>query len=616
MRRIIGKIKKNPSLITLRRVIKYSFPYWKPIVLSFVCTFIVNGLALLQPLMIKYLIDNIIDKGNPIRHIVIPVINYHFSASAMWIFNAIVISFIVLVVTKGIFAYAQGYLMPYGVQQAIRDIRDDVFLHIQFLPLRTIEKFKTGDLIVRVLNDSGSLATALGVEMLNFANYFIIIMGALGWMFWKDWKMTLLILAVSPLVTFAVIKFGRYINQAAKRGMIQSANITSRLQECITGIRITKGFAREDYEIGRFKNENNNLFGITMKMAQFSATQAPVVEFLAALGITVAVWYGGMEVIRGRFSVGDMFAFWGFMVMAMNPINKIASTYASLQSALVSANRIFEIMDSPLEEEDSAGAIDPGRIKGHLKFQNVWFEYDPGVPVLKDITFEVRPGTILALVGKSGAGKSTTVSLVPRFYDPVKGEIILDGYNLKNIRLKSLRSQLGIVSQETVLFSGTIRENLLYGKLDATQEEVEAAAKAAHAHDFIMQMPQGYDTRIGERGMTLSGGQRQRLAIARALLRDPRILILDEATSSVDTQSEVLIQEALDRLMKGRTTIVIAHRLSTVRKAHKIVVLEDGRIEEMGTHEELFAQGGLYAEYCKTQLRQTQSLVKAEILNM
>lgn len=609
---MIHHITKNSNVVMLRRVINYSLPYWKPIVIAFVCTLIVNGLALLYPLMIKYLIDNIIEKGNPIRHVVIPFINFEFSASALWIFNAIVIGFIIIVFAKGIFGYAQAYLMPYGMQQAVRDIRDDVFYHIQFLPLRTVERFKTGDLIVRVLVDSGNLATALGVELINFINYVIIIIGAMAWMFWLNWKMTLLILAISPLVSVAVVRFGLYIKQAAYRMQVQSSNIMSRLQESITGIRITKGFAREGHEIKRFNNESESLYANVMKMTQFNATQLPVVEFLAALGIAVAVWYGGLEVIRGKFSVGDMFMFWALMSMTMNPVNKIASTYSSLLTALVSANRIFEVMDSTPEEPDSASKIDPGRIEGSIEFKDVSFEYEPGIPVIKNLTFDVPAGTILALVGRSGAGKTTTVNLIPRFFDPTGGVITVDGHDLKDINLKSLRRQLGIVSQETILFSGTIRDNLLYGKLDATQEEIEQAAIAAHAHEFIMDMPHGYDTIVGERGMTLSGGQRQRIAIARALLRDPRILILDEATSSVDTQSEALIQDALDRLMKDRTTIVIAHRLSTVRKAHKIIVIEDGGIEEAGTHDDLFKKGGLYAAYCKTQLRQDKNLVKSE----
>jgi len=585
---------KDAQNSVIKRIISYSMPYWKPIVAAGLLTLVVNALALAQPLLIKYLIDKGIG-GNDLK-----------------VFNLIIVGFIILVLFKGIFSYAQGYLMPYGVQQAIRDIRSKLFEHIQYLPLKTIEKFKSGDLMVRVLSDTSNLGSVLGVELLNLANNILIIIGAVAWMVYKDWKMTILILLTSPLVAFTVARFGELIKHATTRSMRQLSIIMGKLQEAISGIKVTKGFAQEEQIIANFNEENENLFGVGMKIAQLSATQTPIVEFLASIGIAVAVWYGGMLVISGKFSIGDIFAFWGYMVMAVNPLNKIASIYSSIQGTLASAQRIFEVMDSE-KEDDAPDAVEILCLKGQIAFKNVGFEYKTGVPVLSGVNFEVPPDTILALVGRSGAGKTTTANLIPRYYEPTQGEIFIDGMDIKKIKMKSLRSQLGIVSQETVLFSGTVRENLAYGKMDAGMEEIIAAAKAANAHNFITELPEGYETDLGEKGGQLSTGQRQRIAIARALLKDPRILILDEATSSVDVESEALIQEALERLMKGRTTIVIAHRLSTVRKADNIIVLEKGTVEEKGSHEELVKKGGLYADLVKYQLKGDKELVKFAI---
>lgn len=582
---------KESQTSIIKRILTYAAPYWKAIAAAGVMTLIVNGLALLQPLMIKYLID----KG--------------IGANNLAIFNYIILGFIALVLLKGIFSYAQGYLLPYGVQQAIRDIRAKLFEHIQYLPLQTVEKFKSGDLMVRVLSDTGNLGSVLGIELLNLANSILIIVGAVSWMVLKDWKMTILILLTSPLVGLTMARFGELTKHATTRSMKQLSLIMGKLQEAISGIKVTKGFAQEEQIIKNFNQENENLFGVSMKIAQLSATQTPIVEFLASIGIAIAVWYGGMLVIKGKFTIGDIFAFWGYMIMAVNPLNKISAIYSSIQGTMASAQRIFEVLDSPTET-DAPDAVELPNLKGEISFRQVSFEYQKGKPVLTKVSFEVPSDSILALVGRSGAGKTTTANLIPRYYDPSEGEILIDGIELKKIKIKSLRSQLGIVAQETMLFSGTVKENLAYGKMEAGMDEIISAAKAANAHDFIMELPQGYETDLGERGSQLSTGQRQRIAIARALLKDPRILILDEATASVDVESEALIQQALERLMKGRTTIVIAHRLSTVRKADNILLLDRGQVVEQGTHEELVATGGLYSELVKYQLKGDKELAK------
>jgi subfamily B ATP-binding cassette protein MsbA len=594
----VSKEHKEAAAV-LMRILRYALPYWKLVIGAGLCTLLTNVLALMQPQLIKYIMDHVL-AGEPVY------------GTRMFMLNACVGAFVVLVILKGAFGYGQGYLLPAGVQQAVRDIRDAVFNQIQFLPLRFFERYKTGDLLMRIVNDTNNLATVLGMELITFANNIIVILGAMGWMLWKDWLMTIVIIAISPLVAWSVAHFSGLVKSAVTKNQEQSADIFSSISETVQGIKVVKGFTQEDYEIKRFKAQNQALYSIMMKVIQLTVTQTPVVEFLAAIGIGVAVWYGGWQVIQGKFTVGDIFGFWGYMIMATNPLNRISQTFTQLQTTLVSANRILEVLDSPSEVRDTADAKDLPRVDGKIEFLGVSFEYDPGVPVLKDVSFTVPAGTILALVGPSGAGKSTTAALLPRFYDPQGGEIRIDGHDIRKVKLKSLRQQIGIVPQDTVLFSGTIRDNIAYGNRNASMDHVIEAARVANAHDFIMEMQDGYETIVGERGLNLSGGQRQRIAIARAVLRDPRILILDEATSSVDAQSESLIQEALDRLMKTRTTIIIAHRLSTVKKADRILVIDDGVIAEAGTHQELLDSGGLYTTFCRTQfLESCEMLEKA-----
>jgi subfamily B ATP-binding cassette protein MsbA len=508
--------------------------------------------------------------------------------------NLVIGGFLVLIVLKGIFASLQGYLLPFGVNSAVRDMRNDIFSHIQYLPLRTFEVYRTGDLMVRITNDTGCLGDVLGLGLINFINDILVLVGALGLMIYMDWQMTLMIMLMSPLVVVAVYRFGQFVEKAVNRNQQQMSHIFNTIEESITGIKIIKNFVRERHEIDKFKKQNQELFRLIMKVIQFKVTQVPVIEFLAAIGIAVAIWYGGLQVIKGRFSIGDIFAFWGYMIMATNPLNRISQTYSTIRGSIVSAQRIFEIMDRERERSDHPGAVDLPPVRGDIRFDNVSFHYNPDTPVLKELSLHVDPGTVLAIVGQSGAGKSTTINLLTRFYEPTGGRITLDGMDIQDAKLYSLRDQIAIVPQDTILFSGTIKENIGYGRKDATPEEIMEAAEAAHAHEFIETMPGGYDTIIGERGATLSGGQRQRIAIARAILKNPRILILDEATSSVDAISEEFIQKGLEKLMKERTTIVIAHRISTIKKSHKIIVLNHGQIAEEGTHDELIARGGVY----------------------
>ena len=395
--------------------------------------------------------------------------------------------------------------------------------------------------------------------------------------------------------------FGKKIRKTGGRIQECTADITSVLQESVASARVIKSFVREDYEVDRFDVENKANFRANMKNAQLMATLTPVVELVAAIGVTMIIWYGGNNVINGTITAGSLVAFLTYAVNISNPIKRLTRVIGNIQKALAAAQRVFMIIDMPEEIAESRDAKQLPEVSGKVEFQNVSFAYNDKGNVITDLSFSVKPGEVIAIVGPSGAGKSTIANLLPRFYDVNKGDIKIDGHSVREVTLDSLREQVGIVPQETMLFNGSVYNNILYGRLDATKEEIEAAAKAANAHDFIMQLTDGYETKLGDRGVNLSGGQRQRIAIARAILKNPRILILDEATSALDTESERVVQEALDRLMVGRTSFVIAHRLSTVKNADKILVLEKGNLVESGTHDELLALDGLYAHLYKIQ---------------
>jgi subfamily B ATP-binding cassette protein MsbA len=439
------------------------------------------------------------------------------------------------------------------------------------------------------------MTDALSVALPQFFVTLVTLVGSVITMFVVDWLLSLFLLVFAPLVNFVVAFFTRMIATSTKRSQQRIADLSSNLTEVLQGERIVKAFGREDFEAARFERSNDDFFGAYMKVLQLGQTQTPVVAMIVTIALLAVMGFSVREAIVGRLTSGQVFQFWTLVVLAINPLNRLAAFVGDLSKGFVGAERVFEILDLPIET-DPPDAIVPQRIEGGLRFERVTFAYKPDAPpVLHELTATILPGEIVALVGPSGAGKTTIVNLVPRFYSPQSGRIELDGVDLAHVQLAALRGAIAIVPQDALLFSGTIAENIRYGRLDATQAEIEAAAREANADEFVLDLPLGYQTLVGDRGMRLSGGQRQRISIARAVLRDPRILILDEATSALDNHSERLVEAALDRLLPGRTTLIIAHRLSTIRRANKILFIADGRVVESGTHETLLAGGGAYA---------------------
>ena len=572
---------------TYTRLIIYIRPYKLRLIAALICMVLAAGANLVVPWIIKDVIDKV------------------FSNKDMVMLNIITVGILITFFLRGIFFYSQTYLMSYIGQRVIIDIREAVYRQLQRLSLSYFDKRQTGTIMSTVTNDVAALQTALVESLVEMVTEAMILVGSLASMFFLHWKLTILTLFTMPLVLQAINVFGRKLRNAGRILQERTADITAVLQETIAGIRVVKSFAREEYEIDRFSQQNYKNFRAQMKTSQLMAALTPVIEVLAAIGVVFIIWYGGMEVIDGTITSGALIAFLIYVVNLANPVKRLSRVYGNIQRALAAAERVFEVIDTEPEIREAPGAVDLPVVKGYVAFEQVTFAYTPGQPALQNLTLTVKPGEMVAIVGPSGAGKTTIANLLPRFYETNEGRILVDGHDIRTVTLQSLREQIGIVPQETVLFNGTIYDNILYGRLNATEADVIAAAKAANAHEFIVKLTDKYQEQIGERGAKLSGGQRQRIAIARAILKNPRILILDEATSALDTESEKLVQQALDKLMVGRTSFVIAHRLSTVQRADTIVVLDKGRIIEQGTHGELLTKGGLYHKLHQVQFIET-----------
>jgi len=567
------------------RLIKYLRPYKFRLFMAALCTALASAGTVYLPWIIKDVVDQVLSEKDSEK------------------LSYIALSIVVIFLLRGFFFYGQSYLISYVGQSVIIDIRRAMFQKIQRLSMSFYDKNKTGTIMSYVTNDVSALQSGLVDNIVDMITETVILVASIVAMICLDWKLFLFTFCTFPVVIGFIDFFGKRIRKSGSKIQGTTADLTSVLQEVVSSARVVKSFVREPYEIDRFERENIHNFRAHMKYVRLSATLTPTIEFVAAIGVTMILWFGGNSVINGDITAGALVAFLTYAVNISNPIKRLSKVIAHIQRALAAADRVFNVLDMPELIKNVPDAKELPHVKGNVEFQNVSFTYDTEEPILNNVSFKAEPGQVVALVGPSGAGKSTVASLLPRFYEVTDGKIVVDGYDIREVTMESLREQVGIVPQETMLFNGTVYDNILYGRLDATKEEIEAAAKAANAHHFIMELPNGYDTQLGDRGVNMSGGQRQRIAIARAILKDPQILILDEATSALDTQSERVVQEALDRLMVGRTSFVIAHRLSTIKNADKILVMEKGKIVEEGSHEELMARNGLYAHLYQIQYR-------------
>lgn len=511
-----------------------------------------------------------------------------------------------LFLCQGALGMGHSYLTASTSQRILADFRTHLFDHLQSLSLSFFAKRRTGELMSRLMNDVGALQSALTEIPIDVAKQLVTLTGGLAILFFMNWRLCVLILFLLPAIVLVARFFGRRLKSLSTGIQDETAHTSTVLEEVVSGIRVVKSFVREDYERERFGAQVRRTLDMVLARARIMAVFVPVITFSTFASAAAVLWYGGTQVIKGTMSPGDLIAFVLYAGLLIGPFGTFARLFSQVKDTQGALERVFEILDTRPEVADAPDARPLPPVEGCVSMQGVSFSYDSRTPVLADITFTARPGELVALVGPSGSGKTTLINLLHRFYDPASGSVTIDGHDLRSITMQSLYGQIALVPQETHLFGGTIRDNIRYGRISASEEKVAAAARAANAHDFITALPGGYDTVVGEKGINLSGGQRQRIAIARAVLKDPRILILDEATSSLDNESELLVQDALDRLMKGRTTFVIAHRLSTIQNADRILVLEKGRIVEEGTHAALLDRKGLYFHFYRLGLVETE----------
>ncbi len=619
------------------RVVAYIRPYWKHLAISIICTFLFTVLSgasvwLLTPLMKTVFVS---EGSRPSAE----EIDVGQQASALeglsgqdasltriknqlksWTFvlltgkdkldslKRLCLAILLIIFLRNLFFYLQAYFMAFLKQGIIKDVRDALFRHLQSLSLHYFHRKKTGRLISRVINDTVTLNETVNVSFSTLIRDPLLVLVYLSIVVLINWKLTLLVLAVLPFSLFIVSKIGQKLRKYSIRSLEKMGDITAILQETLSGIRVVKAFGMELSEIEKFQRETKRYFKTMLKMFRVRNLAGPMNEFLGTAAGVVVLWYGGRQVLRGEMMGPEEFMTYVIAIfLLMQPIKSLSKVHNQIQEGLAAAQRIFQILDTTPRIRQHPQAVPVRDFHESIRFRDVVFQYDTGERVLNGINLEVRRGEMIALVGASGVGKSTLVDLLPRFYDPVEGTVELDGIDLRRITISSLRSLMGIVTQETILFNDTVFNNIAYGQQDAADHQVIGAAKAANAHEFIRSLSEGYQTFIGDRGAKLSGGQRQRIAIARALLKDPKILILDEATSALDRESEIYVQQALEMLMKTRTTFVIAHRLSTVQNADRIVVLDKGTIVQQGRHRELISQEGVYKKLYELQFEEMPS---------
>jgi len=569
----------------LMRLIGYSRPYWWRMVLAALASLVVGGL------------------DGAIAYLVKPVLEKIFSGKDMLIFTLLPVGIIILFVVKGLCRFTNDYFMRTAGQMAVQDVRNEVYSRNMRLGLGFFLRNPTGTLMSRITNDVNAMQEGVASMTTGLFRDCVSAIGLLGVIFYRSWELALITFVVIPVTVIPARAIGKRIKRLSKQGQGKLGALTSILQETFSGIKVIKAFGLEERETEKFRQCNGELYTTLRKSIKYDSMSTPVMEFIISFGIAAVIWVGGTSVMHGRMSPSEFFSFIAGMILVFTPVKRIVNTYNVVQRSLGAAERVFEIIDEKPEIVNAPDALELGRVAGEVEFRGVSFRYEDDY-VLREVSLQAHKGEVVALVGPSGGGKTTLVSLITRFYDPTEGAILVDGHDIRQVSLKSLLSQVALVDQETILFNDTIANNIRYGRPEAAQAEVEQAALAAFAHDFILELPEGYQTNIGDRGVRLSGGQRQRICIARAILKDAPILILDEATSALDTESEQMVQAALNNLMANRTTFVIAHRLSTIINADRILVLDKGTVAECGSHENLIAQGGIYSRLHGLQFKE------------